>query len=155
MYSTVLCGTRIIVLLSSIQPPVILHCAGKGGFAGVADSGGLSSLLQSPGVESSEAYWMKPICRKPVGSPPRSGIFGVGPGMAAGVGHGTGFRLWADDVAPKAVMTRSSSTTPATLKLLIVCSNPLILKLLPSCCNLLVLLFVFSPGHSCIWLCGQ
>src|SRR6185437_3193019 len=145
-YRTVLCGTRIIVLLISIQPAVILHCAGKGGLAGVG--AGLSSLLQRPGVASSDAYWIKPICRKPVGSPPRAGTIGVGAGIAAGVGHGSGLRLWADAVAPIAAITSSSSTIPATLKLLIVCSNPLILKLLPSCCNLLVLLFVVSPGHS-------
>src|ERR1051326_7175876 len=45
--TTTFCGTRTTVLLSSIHPPVILHCAGNGGLAGVG--AGLSSLLHSPG----------------------------------------------------------------------------------------------------------
>src|ERR1700704_5740533 len=101
------------LLFISIQPPVTLHCAGSGGLAGVGL--GLSSLLHSPGAASSEAYWMNPVIWKPVGSLfSLTGCTGVGIGTAAGVGHGIGFRLWADARTPSPMIS-SSSTTPATL----------------------------------------
>src|SRR6476646_1575816 len=136
------------LLLSSIQPPVILHCAGSGGLAGVGV--GLSSLLHSPGVASREAYWMKPVMSKPVGSLfSRAGCTGVGAGIAAGVGHGIGFRLWADAFVPSPVIS-SSSTTPATLNRLVSCSNPRILKLLPSVyCNFLLLCLADELSRLC------
>src|SRR5689334_21553400 len=69
---------------------------------------------------------MNPVKSKPVGSPPRSGMIGVGAGIAAGVGHGIGLRLWADPDPPSVATVSSNSTTLATLKLFISCSNPLI-----------------------------
>src|ERR1700686_1824514 len=110
--TTTLVGTRTTVLLSSTHPPVILHCAGKGGLAGVG--AGLSSLLHSPGVASREAYWINPVMSKPVGSLlALMGTMAFGAGTAAGVGHGIGLRLWADALAPSPMIS-SSSTTPAT-----------------------------------------
>src|ERR1700704_5556161 len=96
------------LLFISIQPPVTLHCAGNGGLAGVGL--GLSSLLHSPGVASNEAYWMNPVIWNPVGWLfSLTGCTGVGAGIAAGVGHGIGLRLWADVFVPSPI-TSSSST---------------------------------------------
>src|SRR5436305_2364357 len=146
--TTTFCGTRTTVLLSSTQPPVILHCAGNGGLAGVGV--GLSSLLQSPGDASREAYWMKPVISKPVGSLlALTGTMAGGAGTAAGTGHGIGLRLWADAFVPSPVIS-SSSTTPATLNLLVSCSNPHILKLLPSLyCNFVLLCLADVLSRSC------
>src|SRR5689334_23664724 len=94
---------------------------------------------------------MKPVMSKPVGSLfSRGGCIGVGAGIAAGVGHGIGFRLWADVFEPSPIIS-SSSTTPATLKPFVSCSNPRILKLLPSycfsyCSALLMISLVFRPA---------
>src|SRR5438874_12412305 len=130
--TTTFCGTRTTVLLSSTHPPVILHCAGSGGLAGVG--AGLSSLLHRPGDASSEAYWIKPVMSKPVGSLlALAGTMAGAAGTAAGGGHGIGLRLWADALAPPSP-TISSSTTHATSHLLAICSHPSILKTLPSVC---------------------
>src|SRR6476661_5835603 len=81
--------------------------------------------------------------------PSRGGIIRVGAGIAAGVGHGIGFRLWADALVPSPVIS-SSSTTPATLNLLVSCSNPHILKLLPSLyCNFVLLCLADVLSRSC------
>src|SRR5260221_10652217 len=148
--TTPLCETRIRVLLISTHPPVILHCAGKGGFAGVG--AGLSSLLHRPGLASKDAYWMKPVNSIPVGFPPRSGTIGGGGGIAAGAGHGIGLRLWADPDTPSVATISSSSTTRATLKLFISCSNPLIFGT-PSLDRLLPL-WVYVLRLSQITLCA-
>src|SRR3954467_10881035 len=57
-------------------------------------------------------------------------MIAAGGGTTAGVGKGTGFRLWADMLAPITII--SNSRTPATLRIFFVCSKPVILKLLPS-----------------------
>src|ERR1051326_8312366 len=150
--TTTFCGTRTTVLLSSIHPPVILHCAGNGGLAGVG--AGLSSLLHSPGDASREAYWMNPVISKPVGSLlALTGTMAGGGGTAAGVGHGIGLRLWADASVPSPMIS-SSSTTPATLKPFVSCSNPHILKLLPSYCfsycSALLMISLVSRHATCL-----
>src|SRR5690349_3394421 len=68
-----------------------------------------------------------------------------GGGNTVGVGNGTGFRLWADMLAPIAII--SSSRTPATRRIFFVCSKPVILKLLPSSFfNFVVLLCLAAWG---------
>src|SRR5678815_2585487 len=57
-------------------------------------------------------------------------MIAAGGGTTVGVGKGTGFRLWADMLAPSTII--SNSRTPATLRIFFVCSKPVILKLLPS-----------------------
>src|SRR5690348_3427886 len=59
------CGILISWLFTSIQPPVLLHWSGFGGLSGVG--AGLSSLLHSPGVASSDAYWICPAISTPAG----------------------------------------------------------------------------------------
>src|SRR5579859_2234469 len=77
---------------------------------------------------------MKPVMSKPTGSLfSLGGITGVAAGIAAGAGHGIGLRLWADAFVPSPMIS-SSSTTPATLKPFVSCSNPRVLLLLPSYC---------------------
>src|SRR6185312_7169393 len=79
----------------------------------------------------------------------RTGTIGVGAGIAGGVGHGIGFRLWACAFVPSPIIS-SSSTTPATLNLLVSCSNPHILKLLPSVyCNFVLLCLADLLSISC------
>src|SRR5438270_7635024 len=79
----------------------------------------------------------------------RTGITGGAGGTAAGNGHGIGLRLWADAFVPSPVIS-SSSTTPATLNLLVSCSNPHILKLLPSLyCNFVLLCLADVLSGSC------
>src|SRR6185312_689677 len=58
-------GMRITWLLTSIQPPVLLQLSGLGGLSGVG--AGLSSLLHSPGVASSDAYSICPAIQPPAG----------------------------------------------------------------------------------------
>src|SRR6185312_7605056 len=58
-------GMRITWLLTSIQPPVVLQLSGLGGLSGVG--AGLSSLLHSPGVASSDAYSIWPAIKTPAG----------------------------------------------------------------------------------------
>src|SRR6478735_7511226 len=68
-----------------------------------------------------------------------------GGGTTAGVGNGTGFRLWAAMLAPITII--SSSRTPATRRIFFVCSKPVILKLLPSSSfNFVVLLCLAAWG---------
>src|SRR5690348_13856438 len=99
---------------------------------------------------------MKPVMSKPVGSLfSRGGCIGVAAGIAAGVGHGIGFRLWADAFEPSPMIS-SSSTTPATLKPFVSCSNPRILKLLPSycfsyCSALLMISLVARHANDLLW----
>src|SRR5579864_1499073 len=57
-------------------------------------------------------------------------MMAAGGGTTAGAGKGTGFRLWAEMLAPSTII--SNSRTPATLRIFFVCSKPVILKLLPS-----------------------
>src|SRR6266849_402480 len=132
--TTTFAGTLMATSPTSSHPPVVLHWAGKGGFAG----DGLGLNTQRPGLASSDAYCSIPVTSNATGTVCDAGTMADGGGTAAGVGHGRGVAIsWADKLEPIAD-TSSRSIIPATFIFLRTCSNPLILKLLPSYCGLLV-----------------
>src|SRR5712671_4371357 len=74
-------------------------------------------------------------------------MMAAGGGTTAGAGKGTGFRLWADMLAPITII--SNSRTPATLRIFFVCSKPVIWKLLPSSSfNFVTVLCLADRGKS-------